>query len=35
MSIPVVDEHEVLIGVVNTHDLIDEILYPIWKRKNK
>ena len=35
MSIPVVDENEVLIGVVNTHDLIDEILYPIWKRKNK
>ena len=35
MSIPVVDENEMLIGVVNTHDLIDEILYPIWKRKNK
>ena len=35
LSIPVVDDYEVLIGVVNTHDLIDEVLYPIWKKKNK
>ncbi|EKY28173.1 magnesium transporter [Clostridium celatum] len=35
LTIPVVDEKNMLIGVVNTHDLIDEILYPIWKKKNK
>ena len=35
LSIPVVDNNDVLIGVVNTHDLIDEVLYPIWKKKNK
>ncbi|MGL5380658.1 magnesium transporter MgtE N-terminal domain-containing protein [Clostridium sp.] len=35
LSIPVIDEHEKLIGAVNTHDLIDEILYPMWKKKIK
>ncbi|GAB6168022.1 CBS domain-containing protein [Clostridium carnis] len=35
LSIPVVDEREKLIGAVNTHDLIDEVLYPLWKKKNK
>lgn len=35
LSIPVVDDDYTLIGVVNTHDLIDEVLYPMWKRKNK
>ena len=35
MAIPVVDNIDVLIGVVNTHDLIDEVLYPMWKKKNK
>lgn len=35
LSIPVVNDREELIGVVNTHDLIDEILYPMWKKKNK
>ena len=35
LAIPVVDNNDVLIGVVNTHDLIDEVLYPIWKKKNK
>ena len=35
MAIPVVDNSDVLIGVVNTHDLIDEVLYPMWKKKNK
>lgn len=35
LAIPVVDNNEVLIGVVNTHDLIDEVLYPMWKKKNK
>ena len=33
MAIPVVDNSDVLIGVVNTHDLIDEVLYPMWKKK--
>lgn len=35
LSIPVVNDDDELIGVVNTHDLIDEILYPMWKKKNK
>lgn len=35
IAIPVVDDNDSLIGVINTHDLIDEILYPIWKKKNK
>ena len=35
LSIPVIDEEEKLIGAVNAHDLIDEILYPIWKKKNR
>ena len=35
LAIPVVDNNDVLIGVVNTHDLIDEVLYPMWKKKNK
>ena len=26
LAIPVVDNNDVLIGVVNTHDLIDEVL---------
>lgn len=35
LSIPVVDDDDILIGVVSTHDLIDEVLYPTWKKKNK
>ncbi len=35
LAIPVVNDRDELIGVVNTHDLIDEILYPMWKKKNK
>ena len=35
LSIPVVDDYDVLIGSVNTHDLIDEFLYPMWRKKNK
>lgn len=35
LSIAVVNDREELIGVVNTHDLIDEVLYPMWKKKNK
>jgi magnesium transporter len=33
-SVPVVDENEKLIGIVIIHDLIDEFLYPLWKKKN-
>ncbi len=33
-SVPVVDEHEKLVGIVIIHDLIDEFLYPLWKKKN-
>lgn len=35
LQIPVVDEDDVLIGVVNIHDVIDEFLAPLWKKKNK
>ena len=34
-AVPVIDDNDILIGVVNTHDLIDEVFYPIWKKKNK
>lgn len=33
-SVPVIDEEEKLIGIVVIHDLIDEFLYPFWKKKN-
>ena len=33
-SVPVVDEEEKLVGIVIIHDLIDEFLYPLWKKKN-
>ncbi|MBU5455131.1 magnesium transporter [Caproiciproducens sp. MSJ-32] len=35
LSIPVVDEENKLIGTVNSVDLIDEVLYPMWKKKMK
>lgn len=28
-------ENEKLIGIVQIHDLIDEFLFPLWKKKNK
>lgn len=31
---PVVDDEEKLVGVVLIHDIIDEYLYPLWKKKN-
>ena len=34
-AIPVIDDNDELIGVVNIHDIIDEVLYPMWKKKNK
>lgn len=33
-SVPVVDEEDKLVGIVIIHDLIDEFLYPLWKKKN-
>jgi magnesium transporter len=35
LSIPVIDEDNKLIGTVSSHDLIDEVLYPVWKKKIK
>ena len=35
LSVPVIDENNKLVGVVHSHDLIDEVLYPMWKKKNK
>lgn len=35
LSIPVVDEDDKLVGIVIIHDLIDEYLYPLWKKKNR
>ena len=35
LSVPIIDESNQLIGVVHSHDLIDEVLYPMWKKKFK
>lgn len=35
LSIPVVDEEDRLLGIVLTHDVVDEILLPIWRKKSK
>ncbi|MGL4874756.1 MAG: magnesium transporter [Clostridium sp.] len=35
LSVPVIDEEEKLVGIVVVHDIIDEDLYPLWKKKNK
>lgn len=32
--VPVMDEEDRLVGIVIIHDLIDEFLYPLWKKKN-
>ncbi|SFC94339.1 magnesium transporter MgtE N-terminal domain-containing protein [Clostridium uliginosum] len=34
ISVPVIDEEEKLVGIVIIHDLVDEFLYPLWKKKN-
>ena len=34
LSVPVIDETEKLVGIVIIHDLVDEFLYPLWKKKN-
>lgn len=35
LSVPVTDEEEKLVGIIVIHDIIDEYLYPSWKKKNK
>lgn len=35
LSTAVVDEENRLVGIVQIHDIIDEVLYPLWKKKNK
>ncbi|MDO5039693.1 magnesium transporter [Clostridium sp.] len=35
LSVPVIDEDEKLIGIVIIHDIVDEYLYPLWKKKNR
>ena len=35
LSTPVVDDEEKLVGIVQVQDIIDEYLYPLWKKKNK
>lgn len=34
VSVPVTDENDKLIGIVIIHDIVDEFLYPLWKKKN-
>lgn len=35
LSTAVVDENDKLVGIVQIHDIIDEVLFPLWKKKNK
>ena len=35
LSTAVVDDNHRLIGIVLIHDIIDEYLYPLWKKKNR
>lgn len=35
LSTAVVDEENKLVGIVQIHDIIDEVFYPLWKKKNK
>lgn len=35
LSTAVVDESNRLVGIIQIHDIIDEVLYPLWKKKNK
>ncbi|MBN1075470.1 magnesium transporter [Clostridium botulinum] len=34
VTVPVVDDEDKLVGIVIIHDLIDEFLFPLWKKKN-
>lgn len=33
LSTAVVDDNGKLVGIVQVHDIIDEVLYPLWKKK--
>ncbi len=35
VSIPVVDSSDKLVGIAIIHDVVDEIVLPIWKRRFK
>ena len=35
LSTAVVDEEDRLVGIVKIHDIIDEALYPLWKKKHR
>lgn len=35
LQIPVVNEEKEIVGVVDIHDVIDEYLAPLWKKKNR
>ena len=35
LSTAVVDEEDRLVGIIQIHDIIDEALYPLWKKKNR
>ena len=35
LSTAVVDEEDKLVSIVQIHDIVDEFLYPLWKKKNK
>ncbi|PRR84602.1 magnesium transporter [Clostridium vincentii] len=35
LSTAVVDKEDRLVGIVKIHDIIDEVLYPLWKKKNR
>ncbi|GKU27141.1 magnesium transporter [Clostridium folliculivorans] len=35
LSVPVVDEEDKLVGIVLIHDIVDEFLLPIWRKKAK
>jgi CBS domain-containing protein len=35
LSVPVVDDDDKLVGIVLIHDIVDEFLLPIWKKKAK
>lgn len=35
LSIPIIDDDKKILGAILIHDIIDEALYPVWKKKNR